>query len=410
MAKIKTTETINVNTSNFDSVKETYDREQKVLFMCSVCGQMSSRPLRHLTKELICTKCSKNITMLERYGVRSKAVLQETKDKMKQTCLKRYGVEHFSKTDEFKKEVKDTWDKINKSDYWENRKKQHKEKYGVEYSFQRDDVKEKIFRTNIEKYGCKCSLQAEEIKEKSKNTIMKKYGVDNVSKSDEIKKKKVETCLQHYGVEYWSQTEDFKKHMGEVYDYNTYEKVKSTMIKKYGYENPFMVPEFQEKIRLTMIEKYGFPRYRQNPELNREVTNQILEKYGKLSFNKKYKYDEIVFDSTWEVYYYIYLKHKNVCFEFHPNTKIRYDFNDEEHFYFPDFKVEDTFVEIKGDHFFMEDGRMCNPYDHSKDALFEAKHQCMLKNNVVILTSIDIFPIIDWVNNNLGEPSMVATN
>ena len=60
-----------------------------------------------------------------------------------------------------------------------------------------------------------------------------------------------------------------------------------------------------------------------------------------------------------------------------------------EHRYFPDFILDDEFIEIKGDYFFKEDGTMCNPFDHSQDDLFEAKHQCMIKNNVKILTSID---------------------
>lgn len=34
---------------------------------------------------------------------------------------------------------------------------------------------------------------------------------------------------------------------------------------------------------------------------------------------------------------------------------------------------------------------MCNPFDHSLDGLFEAKHQCMLQNNVTIITDIGVY-------------------
>ena len=55
--------------------------------------------------------------------------------------------------------------------------------------------------------------------------------------------------------------------------------------------------------------------------------------------------------------------------------------------------VEGMITEVKGDHFF-KDGKMICPY-HKKDdspetiewrnGLFEAKHQCMIKNGVKIL-------------------------
>lgn len=55
------------------------------------------------------------------------------------------------------------------------------------------------------------------------------------------------------------------------------------------------------------------------------------------------------------------------------------------HKYFPDFEIDDELYEIKGKQFLAEDGRWQNPYDHSQDDLYEAKHQCALKNNVHIL-------------------------
>ena len=50
------------------------------------------------------------------------------------------------------------------------------------------------------------------------------------------------------------------------------------------------------------------------------------------------------------------------------------------------------YFEIKGDHFFKDknyNNKMICPFDHSQDALYEAKHQCMLKNNVIIITSTE---------------------
>ena len=73
--------------------------------------------------------------------------------------------------------------------------------------------------------------------------------------------------------------------------------------------------------------------------------------------------------------------------------------------YFPDFKIGDKCFEIKGDHFFKEDGTMQNPYDHSQDLLYEAKHQCMLKNHVIIILTSSAFikRIRQYINNKYGK-------
>lgn len=61
----------------------------------------------------------------------------------------------------------------------------------------------------------------------------------------------------------------------------------------------------------------------------------------------------------------------------------------------PDFLVNGEFVELKGLHFFENydaTKSMINPFDRSQDALYEAKHQCMLQNHVKIIT--DVTPYI----------------
>ena len=43
---------------------------------------------------------------------------------------------------------------------------------------------------------------------------------------------------------------------------------------------------------------------------------------------------------------------------------------------------------------------------HTKDWYddqFEAKHQCMIKNNVKILTSIDMKPILKYIKDKYGK-------
>jgi len=71
------------------------------------------------------------------------------------------------------------------------------------------------------------------------------------------------------------------------------------------------------------------------------------------------------------------------------------------HFYHPDFKIGDELYELKGCQFFknkdVSTNVMVNPYDHSLDALYEAKHQCMLRNGVRILSDNDYKPYLDYL-------------
>lgn len=46
---------------------------------------------------------------------------------------------------------------------------------------------------------------------------------------------------------------------------------------------------------------------------------------------------------------------------------------------------------------------MENPYDHTQDALYEAKRQCMLKNNVTILKQSKCKEYVDYVIDIYGK-------
>jgi len=44
---------------------------------------------------------------------------------------------------------------------------------------------------------------------------------------------------------------------------------------------------------------------------------------------------------------------------------------------------------------------MINPFDRTQDAKYEAKHQCMIKNNVKILTDTKIYE--NYIKNKYGK-------
>lgn len=246
---------------------------------------------------------------------------------------------------------------------------------------------------NLKHYGVENSFQREDVKEKNKEIWLKKYKVDNPIKSDVIKEKMKKTCLKKYGVEYSFQSENNKQ------------KSKETFLKKYGADCVMHVPEIKEKViksikltrkeaaekaKKTCLEKYGTEWAIQN----QDVQNSI---------KKKYVYNNMKFDSSWELAFYIFhiengynIKRCEKSFE--------YIYDNKKYLYFPDFEIDDKLYEIKGLQFFENkncNNKMINPFDKTQDDKFEAKHQCALKNNVIFIT--DCKKYLNYVKEHYTE-------
>ena len=162
-------------------------------------------------------------------------------------------------------------------------------------------------------------------------------------------------------------------------------KAVETRIARHGRKNPKLSQslkkayqerkaEIQLKKQTTLLKNYG-------------VTSPMLSSELRSKQNQRIIYDGKKFDSMAELSFYIWLVENRIQFDFQPNFAFSYSYTGKTHMYFPDFKIGDLFFEIKGDHFFNKDGTMCNPFNHTQDDLYEAKHQCMLMNDVIILKS-----------------------
>ena len=93
-------------------------------------------------------------------------------------------------------------------------------------------------------------------------------GLTNLFQLPEVKEKIKKTMLEKYGVEYSGQIEEKKR------------KSKQTWLSKYGVDNPFKSKEIQEKSKKTCLEKYGV-EYSFQSENNKEKSKKTcLEKYG----------------------------------------------------------------------------------------------------------------------------------
>ncbi len=314
-----------------------YNDPNLKLGTCPVCGNR-------------CKFIGFNIGYTNHCSISCSALDKDVLFKKKNTCIEKYGKEFYSQTNERK-------DRITKTSM---------EKYGTSHPFKSKEVRDKIEKTNIIKYGSKNVFQSELIKDKIKETNLKNLGVENPTQSEIIKNKVKETNLKKLGVENPLQSQKIK------------EKVKQTNLNKYGYEYGLESPIVKEKRIITLQEKYGVINYSQTKDWSHKKKKRIL-------------YDGIYFDSSWEVKVYQYCKENNIPCEYQPNITFEYLYNNETHQYHPDFLINGKLYEVKGNQFF-EGNKMICPYNRNnyKDELAEAKHQCMIKNGVIILRKNDI--------------------
>ena len=111
-----------------------------------------------------------------------------------------------------------------------------------------------------------------------------------------------------------------------------------------------------------------------------------------------YSYEGLKFDSAWELCYYVCLKYGGVDFEYKPGS-LAYRDGDKTRRYFPDFKVGDAYVEIKGNHLVLPDGTLC---DLTKRPLV-AKTEFFREIGVHVMVWKDVKPYIRAVEEMYGE-------
>jgi len=233
------------------------------------------------------------------------------------------------------------------------------------------------------------------------------------------KLKRQETCLKLYGDKNYSNKEQAQQTMLERYGgtttltSNLKQNVQQTNIKRYGGVSPMCSTVIVNKLKETYIQNNGGMGFASESVLEKYKIN-YKEKFGVENSSQnplvrrkqatKYKYENINFDSKPEIAYYIWLKDNNIDFEYQPNVKFEYLYENKLYYYIPDFKVENEYIEIKGLQFFKNydiNETMINPFDRTQDAKYEAKHQCMIKNNVKILTDTKIYE--NYIKNKYGK-------
>lgn len=318
-----------------------------------------------------CEDCGENFThfinkKLGYYKVCKPCTDKKVADKVKESCLKKYGVSNPMLVPEFKEKLKET----------------NLKRFGCAVSTQNPDIKEKIRKRNIEKYGYPSYNQLPEAKEKMRNYFLNKFGCTSPLINEEIRKKTAETCKIKYGV-------NSAMEAGALPEFR--EKARKTLFDRYNCFIPMQNPDILEKVRQTNLKRYGVPSVAQNPEIKRKS-------------KAKYYFNNIYFDSIPELVFYI--KHqKDSGFIFKPDgIKYFVEKDNSYHVYFPDFKIGDQLIEIKGPHMIDKEGHLVDFYEKGKNQyILNEKEKCMKENNVLLIISTELNPLINQIKKERGS-------
>lgn len=270
--------------------------------------------------------------------------LPETQQKIMETKLRLYGSATYNNR---KKAIQTSNEKYGKGNYNNRQKayKTHKERYGVEHPLQYKEFNNNAINTRLNTYG---EIITPDMIAKAKNTRKEKYGDEN---------------------------------------YVNIEKCKHTKFLKYGDENYANV----EKMKQTKLTKNN-GHYFTN-DIIQKSNESKLRRYGRMHITYKYFYKEKYFDSSWELAYYIWLTDNKIDFEYQPKIIYSYEFGGKLHHYEPDFSINGQLVELKNTYLMKR--LLC---EGTQD---NAKYQCMLKNNVKIIT--DIKDVLKYIQIKYGK-------
>lgn len=283
---------------------------------------------------------------MKKWGKKSTLQVKEIRDKQKETYNK-----HKKENKNFVKNI------VNK------RKETYKNKTGYENPNQNPIIQKQIKKTNKKKYGFETPLLNEKIKNKIKTTKKERYNDENYTNREQASK----SLQKHFS------NADLKK--------ETLNKTIKTNKEKYNCSWGLQNDNIKQKAIETWKQTLGVTHPSKSNKIRRKQQS-------------KYTYENKNFDSSWELAFYIYLKDKNVRFEFQTVSIDYYWKGDNKmHTYHVDFKVFNTLIEIK------------SPYLYNKmlikNTKENAKLNCMLNNKVKIITNCKKY--INYVKTKYGS-------
>ena len=305
-------------------------------------------------KFIICGKQTKFLSFVRGYAHTcsdKKCRYENLKKESEKTCLVRHGTTNGGWTKEAQEKIKKTNQEKHGVDFWTNR-----EKY-------KQTLEDKFGK------GITSPFCVKEVQDKTKKTNLERLGVENPWSSKEVRQK----CTQT------------RRKSGK---YTNIDKFKKTCLKKFGVDTPLRNGKLREKGKLNYYKKTGYWHNSQNPECKKKMI-------------RKYKYNDIFFDSAWEIAYYIWLTDNNIKFEYQPKPiesfKYFWEGDQKYHTYYPDFLLEDgSYIELKN-------GFLLENMIKNTESKEHAKYNCIIENGIKIISDGDIDFYLEYIENKYND-------
>lgn len=151
------------------------------------------------------------------------------------------------------------------------------------------------------------------------------------------------------------------------------------------------------------LEKFGCTCTLHNPKIHEKTIKTNIKNWGteypqqshkfRENCKRKFEYNNITFDSKWEIAYFIWLQDHNIDFKYQPEA-LPYEYKGKTKYYHPDFKVENKFIEIKNSYELNKMITLVESQEHYK-------YLCMINNNVKIIDDCTLY--VDYVNSKYGK-------
>ena len=212
----------------------------------------------------------------------------------------------------------------------------------------------------------------EAILQKRIDTLTTRYGVTNVGQLPDHTAKMQKTSIHKFGAISYSSTQECKAKVSEHWKNITPEKLAN----------------IRKKSEATCLRRYGVSSYSKTPAAQKKRRS-------------RYEFCGIHFDSSYELSYFLWALYNNKTIE-RSSVTFEYLANGCIHTYIPDFIVDGELVEIKGAHFFNENGDLFNPFskDLHEQEIYKQKGICMKENGVKVITNGDTYR--KWVDLTYG--------
>ena len=320
---------------------------------------------------------SKN-TRKERYGDQN----YNNKEKGKQTSLDNWGVDNYAKTNKFKEFMSEQND-IH-PEWHEKSLKSQKEINDGLYYVQTEDFKTKSKAKKKEKYGDENYTN----REQAKKTYKESTGYETPFENPKVLGECINSVIDKYGSKTYCQSEDYKLNKDTIV-----EKMKKTTFDHWGVDSFSKTEEFKD-LMVYMWDNF--------PDLFLHLVSP-----------NKLKYEDQYFDSIPEFCVYIYCIHHWIPISRNYTGLDYSDIRGKSHKVYPDFLINGELVEIKGAHFFNENGELYLPYRYEswsdeeyeyQSSIYTSKGRCMIDNGVKILKDTNpwVKMCISWTMNILN--------